>query len=270
MKSKKLIVILCVLAFLTVLIVINSTLFTLQTVSVNWLTTKYVLDIDSVKDYDLTDKIELGGSIFLVQKDEITSELEKSFPYLRVVSIETKFPNKIVLHTAERESLYAIGLGENEFAILDELGKVLQISTYESIFEGTGADLGTRPILINFESVPANDKDFVIGEEIGSEYIKYIVKSLSYSLRETSYIPATSKGVLKSINIVSDGKTSYVSIQTRNGMILNINEFENYTTDKLMLAFERYNTLHNEGVVDCTIEVWYCETTNKPRADIIW
>lgn len=270
MKSKKLVIILCILAFITVLIVINSTLFTLQSVSINWLTSKYILDIDSVKDYNITDKVDVGGSIFLVQKDEITSKLEKSFPYLRVVSIETKFPNKLVLHTAERESLYAVKLSSNEYAILDELGKVLNLSTYESIFEGAGADLGTRPILVNFESISINEKDFVIGEEVSSEYVKYILKSMSYSLRETSYIPATSKGVLKSIDITSQGDTSFVSIKTRNGMVLNVNEFENYTTDKLLLAFERYNALHNEGVVDCTIEVWYCNNTNKIFADIIW
>ena len=267
MKSKRLIVLLSVLAFLTVLIVVNSTLFTLQKVSVNWLTTKYMLDMNGVKDYNITEKVELGGSIFLIQKDEITNSLEKNYPYLRVVSIETKFPNKLVLHTAERESLYAVSMGNNTYAILDEMGKVLAKSTYQKIFEG--ADLGTRPILIDFESIATNEKDYVVGEFVASDYVKYIINSMSYSLRETSYTPTTSKGVLKSISVVSQGDRSAVSIKTRNGMVMSIDKFEDYTTSKLMLAFERYNYLHNDGVVDATIEVWHNQTTNQILAEEI-
>ena len=268
MKSRRLIVILSVLAFLTLLIVVNSTLFTLQKVSVNWLTTKYMLDLSNVKDYNITDKVDLGESIFLVQKDKITNDLEKTYPYLRVVSIETKFPNKLVLHTAERESLYAVSMGNNTYAILDEMGKVLAKSTYEKIFEGP--DLGTMPILINFESIATNEKDYEVGEFVASDYIKYIISSMSYSLRETSYTPSTSKGVLKSIDVVSKGEKSTVTIQTRNGMVMSIEEFEDYTTPKLLLAFERYNYLHNDGVVDATIKVWHNKNSEKVFAEIIW
>ena len=91
----------------------KGSLFTLQKVSVNWLTSKYQLN--SVKDYELVDEIKMGQSIFLVQKDEIISTLEKNNPYLRVVSIETKFPNKLVIHSAERESLFAVKLSDNEY-----------------------------------------------------------------------------------------------------------------------------------------------------------
>ena len=74
MKSKRLIILLCIAAFLTVLIVINSTLFTLQSISVNWLTTK--CELQTVKDYQITDEISKGQSIFLIKKDELSSKLE--------------------------------------------------------------------------------------------------------------------------------------------------------------------------------------------------
>ena len=32
----------------------------------------------------------------------------------------------------------------------------------------------------------------------------------------------------------------------------------------------RYNYFHNQGVVDCTIEVWYNSETNNIIADVIW
>ena len=80
MKNKKLIGILIILVFLTVLVVLNSTLFTLQTISINWLTTKY--NLEDVKDYTMVEDINKGESIFLIKKDEIASSLEKKYPYL--------------------------------------------------------------------------------------------------------------------------------------------------------------------------------------------
>lgn len=253
MKSKRLIIILCVLAFLTVLIVINSTLFTLQTVNINWLTTKYQLQ--SVKDYQIAGGISKGQSIFLIKKDELSSKLEKEYPYLRVVSIETKFPNKIVIHSAERESLYAIKLSDTEYAVIDEKGKVLALED-DSLFAGSEGDLGAKPIKINFESLSIKLEDFVVGEFVGSQYIQKLLTSLSYSLRETNYTPTTSKGVFRHVDVISQGETSEINMQTRNGMLLKIKQFENYTTDKLLLAFERYNYLQTQGVVSCTIEVF--------------
>ena len=69
MKSKRLIVLLSILIFITVLVVINSTLFTLQTVSINWLTTKYHLE--AVKDYQIVEDVRIGQNIFLIKKDNI-------------------------------------------------------------------------------------------------------------------------------------------------------------------------------------------------------
>lgn len=266
MKSKRLIVMLCVLAFLTVLIVINSTIFTLQSVDVNWLTTKY--ELQSVKDYEIADEISKGQSIFLVKKDEIIEKLEKDYPYLRVVSIETKFPNKLVIHSAERESFYAVKLSDTEYAVLDEMGKVLTIAN-DSIFAGSEGDLGTKPIRVSFDSISLNLKDFEVGKAVGSAYIQKLLSSLSRSLRETSYTPTTSKGVFRYIDVVSQGNTSEISMQTRSGMAIKIKEFENYTTDKFLLAFSRYNTLHNESVVSCTIEVWD-DANGKIYAREVW
>ena len=267
MKSKRLIAILSVLIFLIVLIVINSTLFTLQKVSVNWLTSKYQLN--SIKDYELVENIEMGQSIFLIQKDEIVSKLEKENPYLRVVGVETKFPNKLVIHSAERESLYAIKLSDNEYAIIDELGKVLELNS-SRIFEGSGADLGTRPIMLTVENLSLKEEDFQVGETIKLGYVETLISGFSKSLKEAGYSPTTSKGVIKHIDIVSLTDTSKMNIQTRNGMVISISDMQQHTTDKLLLGFELYNTLHNDGVVDCTIEVWHNDNTGKIFADVDW
>lgn len=267
MKSKRLIVILSVLVFLTVLIVINSTLFTLQSISINWLTTKHQLE--SIKDYQIVENVEKGQNIFLVQKDDIASKLEKDFPYIRVISIETKFPNKLVVHSAERESLYAIKISDREYAIIDERGKVLSLSN-GSIFEGPEGNLGTRPIVVEFQSLSIKVADFVVGESVKSSYIQKLLSNMSRSLRESRYTPTTSKGVIRHIDIVSQGETTEVNIKTRSGTTLTIFDFEEHTTDKLLLAFERYNYFHSQGDVDCTIEVWFSLDLNSVVANVVW
>ena len=67
MKSKRLIVLLSVLAFLTVLIVINSTLFTLQKINVTWMTSTF--NLKNVTDVTFSSIVEeKGDSIFLLDK----------------------------------------------------------------------------------------------------------------------------------------------------------------------------------------------------------
>ena len=252
MKSKKLIVFLIVLAFLTVLIVLNSTLFTLQKINVNWLTTKYYLE--NVKDYNIVEKIETGESIFLIKKNEIAKTLEKEYPYLRVVSIETKFPNKIVIHSAERETMFAVCLSDNEYAIVDELGKVLNLSD-SSIF--VGSELGAKPIKVYLHGIPLNPQDYVVGEEIKNKNVIDLLVQISKSLRESNYIPTTSKGVFTSIDITAKGESSEIFFKTRNGLSIVLQDAMESTTDKFLLGLERYNYFHQEGVVEGSVIVWY-------------
>jgi len=251
-------VFLSILIFLTVLIVLNSTLFTLQSINVNWLTTKY--ELSSVKDYNLINSVSKGDSIFLIKKDEIKSDLEKKYPYLRVVSIETKFPNKIVIHSAERESMYAIKLSDNEYAIVDELGKVLDLTT-SSIF--AGSELSAKPIKVYFNSMSINPNDFAQGEEIKNKSMVTLLSQIAKSLRESDYIPTTSKRNLVSIDITSVGDGVEIYFQTRNGMRIILKDGLNYTTDKFILGLDRYNYFHQEGVITGDIVVWHDNLNNK-------
>ena len=251
MKSKKLIIFLSILIFLTVLIVLNSTLFTLQSININWLTTK--CELENVKDYSIVNSIDKGGSIFLVDKEEIKFKLEKENEYLRVVSIETKFPNKIVVHCAERESMFAIKLSDNEYAVVDELGKVLSLST-SSIF--AGSELSAKPIKVFFNSIALNSKDFVKGEMIKNESIVNLLSQLSYSLRESDYIPTTSKRNIMSIDVTSLGKSVEIYFQTRNGIRIILKDGLDFTTNKFLLGLDRYNYFHQEGVIGGDIVVW--------------
>ena len=258
MRNKKLIVFICVLAFLTVLIVLNSTVFTLQKININWMTTKHKLE--RVSDEKISENIDVGGSIFLLNKTNITNKLEKENPYLRVVGIETQFPNKIVVHSAERETLYAVEISQNEYAVVDELGKVLEI-TNSTIFAGSA--LGTKPIKVTFNNSTLDISKFAVGEEIKDESIKNLLTKLSKTLREANYDPTSSKGIFINIDVLLMGTGYEVNMNTRNGMSIKIEDVYKYTTDKFLLGLQAYNIKHQDSVVEGTIVVTYNQQLNK-------
>ena len=265
MKSKRLVVFLSILAFLTVLVVLSSTVFTLQKVSINWMTTK--VEMVGIKDSSITDIVPTGASIFLVDKEEITKDLEKEFPYLRVVGLETKFPNRIVVHTAERESLFAINMSDDNgtryYMVLDEKGKVLR-KTNSSIF--AGEELGAKPIKVSFVGANVNADDYVVGEEVKDMPLKDLLTRLSYTMREAGHNPTTSKGVFTDISIVYAGNEKEINFKTRNGMVISLKDAEHLTTDKLLLGLTIYDKNQQSGVVEGTIDVWYNLIENKIMA----
>lgn len=261
MKNKRLVAILSILAFITVLIVLSSTVFTLQKVSVNWMTTKD--ELVGISDDSISDYVSTGVNIFLVDKNDITKNLEKKFPYLRVVGIETKFPNKIIVHSAERQSLFAIRVNDgndNYYMIIDEKGKVLKKTT-SSIF--AGGDLGAKPIKVTFEGVGVDSSDYIVGEDIKDESIKSLLTSLSYTMRESGHTPTTSKGIFNEIKIVYAGGEKVINFVTRNGMIISIKDAETMTTDKLLLGLAVYDKNQQNGVVEGVIDVWWSGAQSK-------
>lgn len=262
MKNKRLVVILSVLAFVTVLIVLSSTVFTLQKVSINWMTTKD--ELVGIADDSISDNVSTGVNIFLVNKEDITKTLEKKFPYLRVVGIETKFPNKIVVHSAERESLFAVKVNDGNdnyyYMIIDEKGKVLKKTT-SSIF--AGAELGAKPIKVSFEGVGVDSNDYIVGENIKDESVKSLLTRLSYTMRESGHTPTTSKGIFNEIKIVYAGGEKEVNFVTRNGMIISLKDAETLTTEKLLLGLSVYDQNQQAGVVEGEIVVWWSSTKSQ-------
>lgn len=259
MKNKKLIGFLIVLIFLAVLIVVNSTLFTLQKINVNWLTSKCNI---TMKDYDLIEDVKMGESIFLINKSKITDALESKEPYLRVVSIETKFPNKLVIHSAERESLYAIHISDDDYAVVDEMGKVLERCN-SSIF--AGSEIEVKPIKVyldDFVNIVATDLQ--AGQMIKNDFVVNVLKQISKSLRESNYQPTTSKGVFTSLQIINNGDDVELLFKTRCGLNIDIKNAMKSTTDMLLLGLERYNAFYKDGVIRGSVVVEYNEVLDTP------
>ena len=77
MKNKKLVILLSILGFLAVVVLLCSTVFTLKTVKVNWLTTRYKLSSVTNEEIIEDKNFDFGGSIFFLKKDKIASRLEE-------------------------------------------------------------------------------------------------------------------------------------------------------------------------------------------------
>ena len=181
-----------------------------------------------------------------------------------IVSIS--FPNKIVVHSAERIGLYAIKKSNSNYAILDEYGKVLEDNYSNSKFvQMSNSSLGGAPIEINFADSSIKDEDIVLGEMIKVTFVQEFLENLSLGLRKSNHIPETSMGLFKYINVSNEDDGGYmVSMQTRRGITIEISDGQVDTADKLSLGIARYNELRlDEDKVEGIIKVLYSQTEGK-------
>lgn len=169
-KHKKAIIITSVILFiLMVIIILMFTLFSLKEVELSFKTE--TLNITSTQQEEIKQKtLEHGGSVLFIGKEKIVSELESEFPYLKVVNIETKFPNKFVIHCAEREELFSI-YSNNKYYSVDEELKILKISATKSDniqldFQDIVLDETTAPPTYKIVSLDLNLKNSKEGQFI--------------------------------------------------------------------------------------------------------
>lgn len=113
MRNKKLIILFSVLLGITLLVVFNSVLFSVQhvqTYCANAAQSQYdgaVLESAGIRK---------GGSIFLVNKSKVTRNIESNVAGVRVLNVEKKFPNRIYLNFVEvREYVKATYNGKTYF-----------------------------------------------------------------------------------------------------------------------------------------------------------
>ena len=151
-------------------------------------------------------------------------------------------------------------ISDNEYAIIDELGKVLSLNT-SSIF--AGSELSAKPIKVFFNSVQINPSEFARGENIKNEAMVTLLSQIAQSLRESNYIPTTSKRNIMSIDVTSLGESVEIYFQTRNGIRIILKDALDMTTNKFLLGLDRYNSFHQEGVIGGDIIVWQDNASNK-------
>lgn len=127
------------------------TVFLLKDVKVELKTGTEHLTQEVVSEIE-NEALKTGGSVLFLGKEKLVSRLEKQFPYLKIVNIETQIPNKLIIHAAEREELFAVNSGEKSY-FLDEEFKILRVENSIYSKQENGA------VLLSFGSVFINSED---------------------------------------------------------------------------------------------------------------
>ena len=136
------------------------TVFLLKDVKVELKTGTEHLTQEVVSEIE-NEALKTGGSVLFLGKEKLISRLEKQFPYLKIVNIETQIPNKLVIHAAEREELFAVNSGEKSY-FLDEEFKILRVeNSIYSKQENGAVLLSCGSVFINSE-----DKAYAAGVDL--------------------------------------------------------------------------------------------------------
>lgn len=123
---KRLLIIFGIIASVVLLAVLLYIVFAVGSVSVN--TTNNI----SLTPQQESDIIELSGikggnNIFAIDEDIAIQNIEISYPKLKVLSIERKFPNNVYIYVTDRTGVFSLKLADGRFAVLDREFKVIDI-----------------------------------------------------------------------------------------------------------------------------------------------
>lgn len=151
-KKKWAIALAVIIALVGILVTLSLTLFSLKNVKINFLTSHTI----SLTAEEAVQKgeIGIGKSVFFHSKKGYVERLEKAFPSLEIVNIETVFPNTFVINCAQRQQVYAVE-SEGGYFICDEKLKVLEkVPTFSS---DTDNPILLQNITIENENAEAGD-----------------------------------------------------------------------------------------------------------------
>ncbi len=189
-----------------------------------------------------------GACVFFDGKNGYLKKLEnkvktnENFAYLRVVNIETVFPNKYKIHVAEREELFAVQI-DGQVLICDRDLRVLRKA------DEFNSD-ATNPILLS--GLTLNKQEIEVGDflDVKETAVKKFYSHMLSLNRDLSQ----QIGKFKEINLkqYKDNGKNYTSMtlttfQDRKFVVNNIDfAFKN----KLNLMFSAESTLYSQKVSD--------------------
>lgn len=160
-KKRNIIIISSVLvAIVGILITLSLTVFSLKDITVDFRTSTQNL---TATQEEIIQSGEFSKScVLFYNKNKAKEKIEKKYPYIKVINIETKFPASFVIHVTERQEVYALSKDDKVY-YLDEQLKVLRIteeefvSTSENPIEikgvGTGLELGEKAEIEGYSDI---------------------------------------------------------------------------------------------------------------------
>lgn len=245
MKNKRLVVLISILSFLVVVVVMCSALFSVQKIELNWQTTTIKLAEVSDEEILASGKFRKGQSIFLVGKKAYASKIQDKYPYIKINSIETVFPNKLVVHVEERDTVFAIKLSDKEYAFIDEESHVLEIK--ESSIAGSRFD----PCVVTVDGISLLSEGFVAGRRADSD-VSDMLEDFMYYLNSVGCSIQDSYDVLKTIHIDAKSKTNMI-ITTNYGLTIELRDVTKSFEEKVVDGMSAYVAYKQQGKIGTII-----------------
>lgn len=256
--SKKAIIITSVcVGVVAVVLILFWTLFALSSVTVEFHTTTKNLTLSEEEIVEAGD-FSYGASVLFDGKNKYVERLNKKagedekFAYLKVVNIETVFPNRYIIHVAEREEVFAIQTG-NEVLILDDDLRVLR---KESLADGESY-ISSKENAIELKNLTIHNDEINVGDflEVEQTGVLEFYNAFLANNRTLAEQKGFVKEILLGVNHVDITEMDYVSatILTHSGREFVINNIDFALANKIQLMFALdsalYNQINGEGYV---------------------
>lgn len=252
MKTKRLVIILSVLIFLTIIIVLCSAVFTVQSISVDWLTKPNVLTTSDNEEIISSSKIKMNSSVFTLKKQQYIDNIEKNKSYIEVVKIEVKFPNKVIIHAREREPYFYLDVGNSDFAILDKNLKVLELTDNLPNYI---TQFGISPVELNVDSTMIANLNLSRGDFLNIA-CSNTLKNLTSYLNTLEYNTLKCKNTFKTFMLKDNNLYIYTNLGL-NIYIDNVNEDFNKKILYGISAYEQYKDSYSLGTILCYQNNYY-------------
>lgn len=226
-----------VLGLILVIVILIFTLFAVRKVEIDFKNQSTIFSGEAQENIANNSAIPIGASIFTLNKTYIKDQLEKDNPYLKVVNIESVFPNKIIIHCAEREETYAVKAGESKYFICDADFKVLNIQAHYR------DDQYNAILFEGLESNITNANRVNAGGFLEFNYDAELLKSLGQALLKNNKTVAQQRGLISSITLSSKiypftaTNLPYFEIKDFNGFVTNIYKPDTLLAEKLQYMF---------------------------------
>lgn len=138
-------------------------------------------------------QVDKGGVVFFLDKKQIKQKIQQQNQYLKIINIEIKFPNTLVVHFAQREETFVVKDNRSEtYYILDEDFYVLQILNMAD-YQSTQ----TNSVLLSSENFDFEGKDIRQGDKLdfleNAQLCCNLVDSFLLNNRDISEIKALIK-----------------------------------------------------------------------------
>lgn len=233
-KKKKIIIISSsiLVALVGLVVTLSLTLFSLKDISVDFRTS--TLNLTATQEEIIESGDFSKSCVMFYNKDRSAKKIEEAYPYIKVINIETKYPNSFVIHVAERQEVFMLQSDDKTYFVDEEL-KVLKIA--DELVENSQSN---AILLKGFEISNLKVGDFLSGD-YKDIYSAFLQSNLTLGMQKEIFKEIEFKWE-RDENAKQDYLNAYISLFSGQTIkILDVNYGLKY---KAGMAYSTYSLLY--------------------------